>query len=163
MECKDVKVRHLRLGSRKGQMVVEQALILPAALAVLIAALGVMLLLLRGVIAHAGAQRAARAVAAFDDPGAQGELLAALPPQLFIGGIASMQRERLNNDEEGSLQANGTANRALVLPGGAAVAREAPVVPALLPGLSNAVLQGGDAPSVYCRSERGYRICGLGE
>lgn len=144
-------------------MAVEQALLLPAVLIVLIAALGIMLLLLRGVIAHAGAGRAARAVAAFDEVGAQRELLASLPPQLFIGGAASPQRERSYHDEAGGLRVEGNARRALTLQGGAVVAREAPVVPVLVPGFSNAALQGGDAPSVYCRSERGYCQCGFDE
>lgn len=153
----------MRLGSNRGQMAVEQAMLLPAALAVLIAALGIMLILLRGVIAHAGAGRAARAAAAFDDAGAQREFVASLPPQLFLGGLAGMQRARGNNDVERTMQAAGAANNALTLPGGTVVAREAPAVPVLVPGLSDAVLQGGDTPSIYCRSEGGYRICGFSE
>ncbi|MBN1283564.1 MAG: hypothetical protein JXA24_07330 [Proteobacteria bacterium] len=150
-------------------MAVEHALVLPAAVAIIVAVLGMAATGLRTVVAQHAAARAARVAAVFNDGLIGAELHASLAPSMFSAHsfdvIADAGGTRLSNEMEGILTLEAVSGAALS--GGAAgsrsVVRKSPATPALPEGLGERVLRGGDTPSPYCRTEGGYSACGWPE
>ncbi len=145
----------MRMKSRRGVGVVELALVLPIAIALIFTALGVAFLCARGEIVQLGAIRAARVAKVFKEDRVDEELLAMLNPQLFYGG--STEISSAGSGEK--LTATARSRMFHMLEYGGNVVRESAIVPALSGGLSDRILTGGDSPSPYCRDEGGYSVC----
>jgi hypothetical protein len=154
------------MNNSKGTSAVEFTLVLPIAVLLIVAALGISLTGVRGIVTQLAAVRAARVASVFQDDLIDAELYAALPPVGFRGGLAEITGERLiSNELPGTLEL-------IALPSGALdlerlrmslLRRDAQVTPALPRGLNEGVLRGGDTPSPYCRDEGGYSVCGYEE
>lgn len=150
----------------KGSSAVEFSLILPIAMLLIVASVALSLAGVRGIVAALASGRAARVASVFQDAFIGAELFAALPPELFRGGLFRIEGERLiSNELPGALSVGAVGNGLFDSAdlNMAAFRREAPVVPALPRGLTDAELRGGDTPSPYCRTEGGYAVCGYPE
>lgn len=141
-----------------GQSAVEFALVLPFFFLLIFALLEAGLVGIRSVMATGVAHEAARTSALFEDPEEGGGAVAMLSPSLFRAGRIS-----LDADAPGRVSVEADA-RALFeltpLRPASRITRGVPWTGALRPGLSDALLRGGDTPSPYCREGEGYRACG---
>ncbi|MFH1830383.1 MAG: TadE family protein [Pseudomonadota bacterium] len=141
-----------------GSAAVEFTLILPFAALVLISVFAMSFLGIRGIVAQLASMQAARVASTFQEENLiQGQIYAALPPQLFRDGSFEIK----GNEENAMLELSAFSNSALsgISTSMSALKRTSPVTPALPPNLGNAVLQGGDTPSSYCRDGEGYNVC----
>jgi hypothetical protein len=139
---------------------------LPVAVLLIVAALGLSFTGVRGIVAQLAAIRAARVAGVFQDDLINAELYAALPPEAFRGGLAEITGERLvANELPGTLELVAVPSGVLDFEGlsMSLLRRDAPITPALPRGLPDAVLKGGDTPSPYCRDDGGYSVCGYEE
>jgi hypothetical protein len=152
--------------NNRGISAVEFTLVLPVAVLLIVAALGISLTGVRGIVTQHAAVRAARVASVFQDDLINAELYAALPPEVFRGGLADITGERLiTNELPGVLELVAVPSGVLDFEGlrMSLLRRDAQVVPSLSRGLGDAVLKGGDTPSPYCRDDGGYSVCGYEE
>lgn len=148
----------------------EFALILPFILMLVLVAIGVAALCVRGEVLSFAASRAARVAKVYQEDLVALELYATLTPE-FVNRVSlvwsdSDGAERIPNWDDGTAsiyeRVNGAASFG-ALGYGRVIKRMNPVRSSLVPALSNGVLQGGDAPSPYCVSDEGYTVCGYPE
>ncbi|MFH0800024.1 MAG: TadE family protein [Pseudomonadota bacterium] len=140
----------------RGQSLVEFAIVLPMALLLIFVVFEGALTGVRSAMAQHAAMRAARVSAVYQGDLADVELYAMLDRPLFRGGLTEA------SDASQPVKIVAVANSLINIPalGPARLLwRESPRADALTPGLSDAVLQGGDTPAPYCNDSGGYRAC----
>jgi hypothetical protein len=156
----------MNINNSKGASAVEFTLVLPIAVLLIAAALGISLTGVRGIVAQLAAVRAARVASVFQDDLIDAELYAALPPVGFRGGFAEISGERLiTNELPGTLEVIAVPSGVLDFEGlrMSLHRRDARITPVLPRGLNEGALRGGDTPSPYCRDDGGYSVCGYEE
>lgn len=166
MDNRETRLNVREAMNNRGTSAVEFTLVLPIAALLIVAALGISLTGVRGIVAQLAAVRAARVATVFQDDLIDAELYAALPPTVFRGGLAEITGERLiSNELPGTLELIAAPSGALDFEGlrMSLLRRDARITPALPRALPNSVLRGGDTPSPYCRDDGGYSVCGYEE
>ncbi|MFA4874670.1 MAG: TadE/TadG family type IV pilus assembly protein [bacterium] len=156
-----------RATANAGQVATEFVLVLPIAIFLIVAAVAMAVLAVRGIVAQSAAARAARFAAIFEEEMAGQEFGQALGREIFSAGAieitGSGDGPRASNEVEGILNGYAFTNGALDISSATIVYRQSPVAPALPAGLGDRALRGGDTPSPYCLREGGYSVCGFPE
>lgn len=147
----------------KGHLALEFSLVLPIFLLLVLAALDVALLAIHGEVASLASSRIARIAKVFQEDLSSRELYALLTPE-FTGN--TWIEWSYPNSNPGSVSLKRFVRSVTAIDGlgnRRRLERKSPVVPALVGGLSEGVLRGGDTPSPYCNGPRGYQVCGYPE
>jgi len=158
------------LHNRNGSSAIEFVLTLPFILLFTLATIGIAALCIRGEVIALAASRVARVAKVYQDELANVELYAMLTPE-FVDGISVEWKAadgsiRTSNWNDGQVTIGGSAMGVAAfgpLSSGRHIRRTSSTSSALVPSLSNDILQGGDTPSPYCREGEGYRVCGYSE
>lgn len=155
--------------NQTGQVAVEFALATPVLALFVLTFLAISAMCIRGEVASLASIEAARAAGVYRQEAVANRLRSANHPQVLSNAmslrfISSQGGERGRNWDDSFAMVVDHNNRPYFgitnVKGG--IRRASPATSALIPDLSDGILNGGDSPSPYCRCMEGYCLCGFG-